>query len=70
MSKKPVGGTPAVREILLSAKPSEFKIRPTPELPRVWANRQMLVLIEGLFPAFVAREAPLEVIAGAAHARC
>ena len=109
MKRKPAEGTPALRETLLSAKPSEFKIAPTPELPRVWAammemrvgkadvslvavadgttsmyfstgggvigggqhesvrgaNRQMLILIERLYPAFVARESPLEVVAGA-----
>jgi hypothetical protein len=37
VSKKPAEGTPALREMLLSAKPSEFKIAPTPELPRVCA---------------------------------
>ena len=37
MSDKPEDGTPALRKMLLSAKPSDFGLSPTPTLPRVWA---------------------------------
>lgn len=37
MSDRPEDGAPALREMLLSAKPSDFGLTPTPELPRVWA---------------------------------
>ena len=37
MSGGSASGTWAVREKLLSAKPSDFGLAPTPELPRVWA---------------------------------
>ena len=37
MSKKHEDGTPALRRMLLSAKPSDFGLTPTAELPRVWA---------------------------------
>ena len=37
MSGPPVDGTPALREKLLSAKPLDFGLAATPELPNVWA---------------------------------
>jgi len=37
MSDKPEDGTPALRKMLLAAKPSDFGLAPTSELPRVWA---------------------------------
>jgi hypothetical protein len=37
MSGDPAEGTPALRERLLSAKPSDFGLAPSPELPHVWA---------------------------------
>ena len=37
MSDKPEDGTPALRKMLLGAKPSDFGLAPTSELPRVWA---------------------------------
>ena len=37
MSDMPEDGTPALRKMLLSAKPSDFGLVPTPALPRVWA---------------------------------
>ena len=37
MSERPEDGTPALRKMLLSAKPSDFKLVPTRALPRVWA---------------------------------
>ena len=37
MSDRPEDGTPALRKMLLSAKPSDFGLVPTPALPRVWA---------------------------------
>jgi hypothetical protein len=37
MSDKSEDGTSALREMLLAAKPSDFGLAPTPELPRVWA---------------------------------
>ena len=36
-SDKPEDGTPALRKMLLAAKPSDFGLAPTAELPRVWA---------------------------------
>jgi hypothetical protein len=109
MSHEPAKGAPDLRQMLLRAKPADFGLATTPELPRVWAammelrigtadvslvavadgttslyfstgggiigggehesvrvaNRKLLVLIEKYFAAFVPREAPLDVIAGA-----
>jgi len=108
MSDKPADA-PALRAKLLRAKPADFGLAATPELPRVWgammemrigaadaslvvvaegstslyfstgggvigggehesvraANRKLLGVIEKLFPAFVAREAPVPVLNGA-----
>jgi len=36
MSDKPEDGTPALRAMLLRAKPADYGLAPTPELPRVW----------------------------------
>jgi hypothetical protein len=36
MSDRPEDGTPALRKMLLSAKPTDFGLAPTTELPRVW----------------------------------
>jgi hypothetical protein len=37
MTDKPEDGAPALRTMLLAAKPSDFGLAPTAELPRVWA---------------------------------
>lgn len=109
MSDEPADGTPALRATLLRAKPADFGLAATPELPHVWAammemrigkadvslvavadgstslyfstgggvigggehesvrtaNRRLLVVSEKLLPAFVVRDAPLAVMAGA-----
>jgi len=36
VSADPADGTPALRRKLLSAKPSDFGLAPSPELPHVW----------------------------------
>ena len=36
MSGKPADGTVALRQRLLSAKPADYGLAPTPELPHVW----------------------------------
>ena len=37
MSDRPEDGTPALRKMLLSARPSDFGLGPSSALPRVWA---------------------------------
>jgi hypothetical protein len=38
MNKKPAEGTPELRKMLLSSKPSDFGLAPTPDLPHVWGT--------------------------------
>jgi hypothetical protein len=71
-------GAPALRQMLLTAKPADFGLSPTEDLPHVWAammewqqngvraaNRKFLKHVDGTLGMFVPLEHPLDVPNGA-----